>query len=83
MIEAEDQLWSLRQSGQSLERYVEEFLELSHQVSWYDVVLGVCFQVGLDEDTIRCDLLTCEFPLVELINLILYLNGSNLEVQPE
>ncbi len=55
---------------------MEEFLELSYRVSWQDAALGACFQMGLDEDTIRCDLSTCDFPLVELINLILYLNGS-------
>ncbi|RXN24708.1 proline-rich receptor kinase PERK2 [Labeo rohita] len=28
---AEDALWRLRQDGRELERYVEEFIELSHQ----------------------------------------------------
>ncbi len=36
--------------------------ELSYRESWHDAVLGVCFQIGLDEDTIHCDLPTCEFP---------------------
>ncbi|RXN04120.1 lipoxygenase -like protein [Labeo rohita] len=30
---AEDALWRLRQDGRELERYVEEFIELSHQVT--------------------------------------------------
>jgi len=37
----EDQLWCLQQGGRPLERYVEEFLELSYQVSWHNAVLGV------------------------------------------
>ncbi len=57
MIEAEDQLRCLRQSSRPLERYEEEFLELSYWVSWHDAALGASFQMGLDEDTIRCDLL--------------------------
>ncbi len=62
---------------------MEEFLELSYwvSVSWHETVLGVYFQIGLDEDMILCDLFKCEFPLVVLINLILYLNGSNFEVE--
>ncbi len=36
---------------------MEEFLELSNRVSWHDAALGACFQLGLDDDTIRCDLL--------------------------
>ncbi len=72
MTWAEDQLWCLRQGGRSLERYVEEFLELPYWVCWHNAALGACFQMGLDEETIRCDLPTCDFPLVELIYLILY-----------
>ncbi len=76
MTWAEDQLWHLRQGGRSLERYVEEFLELSFRVSLHDAALCACFQMGLDEETIRCDHPTCDFvSLFELINLILYLNG--------
>ncbi len=69
------------QGGRPLERYVEEFLELSYRVSWHDAALGACFQLGLDENTIRCDLPTYDFPLFELINLVLYLNGSNSKVE--
>ncbi len=81
MTAAEDQLWCLRQGGRPLERFVGEFLELSNRVSWHDAALGACFQLGLDETTIHCDLPTCDFPLIELINLVLYLNGSELEVE--
>ncbi|KAL0182376.1 hypothetical protein M9458_021751, partial [Cirrhinus mrigala] len=78
---AEEALWRLRQDGRELERYVEEFIELSHQVGWHEASLGAVFVLGLDVETIRCDLPTCSFPLIELINLILYLNGSDFEVE--
>ncbi len=81
MFEAEDRLCCLRQGGPLLERYVGEFLELSNRVSWHDAALGACFQLGLDETTIRCDLPVSDFPLIELINLVLYLNGSDWEVE--
>ncbi|KAL0173905.1 hypothetical protein M9458_029873, partial [Cirrhinus mrigala] len=64
-----------------LERYVEEFLELANQLSWHDAALGACFQLGVDHETIPCDLPVCEYPLIELINLVLYLKGSNFEVE--
>ncbi len=78
---AEDQLWCLRQGGRPLEGYVEEFIELSYLVSWPDSSLCACFQLGLDENTIHCSSPMCDFSLVELINLILHLNGSNFEVE--
>ncbi|KAL0187025.1 hypothetical protein M9458_018695, partial [Cirrhinus mrigala] len=53
---AEEALWGLRQRGRRLERYVEEFLELANQLSWHDTVLGACLQLGLDHETIHCDL---------------------------
>ncbi len=53
-----------------------EFLELSNRVSWHDAALGACFQLGLDETTICCDLSVSDFP-----NLVLYLNGSDWEVE--
>ncbi|KAI2645530.1 Cell surface antigen I/II [Labeo rohita] len=78
---AEEALWGLRQGGWRLEQYVEEFLKLANQLSWHDAALGACFQLGLDNETIHCDLPVCEYPLIELINLVLYLNGSNFEVE--
>ncbi|KAL0168329.1 hypothetical protein M9458_036551 [Cirrhinus mrigala] len=81
MTEAEDALWCLRQGGRMLERYVEEFLKLANQLSWHDTALGACFHLGLDRETICCDLPVCDYPLIEQINLILYLNGSNFEVE--
>ncbi|KAI2644808.1 Variable charge X-linked protein 3B [Labeo rohita] len=36
---------------------------------------------GLEEDTIRCDLPICNYPLIKLINVVLYLNGSDFEVE--
>ncbi|KAL0162266.1 hypothetical protein M9458_041662 [Cirrhinus mrigala] len=81
MTEAEDALVGLWQGGRRLERYVEDFLELTNQLNWHDAALGACFQLGLDNKTIHCDLPVCEYPLIELINLILYLKGSNFEVE--
>ncbi|KAI2649504.1 Retrotransposon-like protein 1 [Labeo rohita] len=81
MPEAEDALLGLRQGGRRLERYVEDFLQLANQLSWNDAALGACFQLGLENETIHCDLPMCEYPLIELINLILYLTGSNFEVE--
>ncbi len=60
---------------------MEEFLELANRVSWHDAALGACFQLGLDDETIRCDLPVSDFPLIELINLVLYLNCSYFEVE--
>ncbi len=39
MTSAEDGLCGLRQGGRRLERYVEEFLELSNRVSWHVAAL--------------------------------------------
>ncbi|KAL0173004.1 hypothetical protein M9458_033315, partial [Cirrhinus mrigala] len=80
-MNAEEALTRLRQGGQSLERYVGDFLELANQLSWHDAALGFMFQMGLDEDMIRCDLPVCNYPLIELINVALYLNGSDFEVE--
>ncbi len=81
MTAAEDKLWGLRQAGRKLERYVEDFLELVNQLSLPDAALGACFQLGLDSETIRCELPVCDYPLIELINLVLFLNNSNFEVE--
>ncbi len=75
MIAAEDKLWGLRQAGRRLEWYVEDFLKLANQLSWHDAALGACFQLGLDDETILCELPVCDFPLIELIN------QSNFEVE--
>ncbi len=60
---------------------MEEFLEISNWMSWHDAALGACFLLGLDDEVIRCDLPVSDFPLIELINLILFLNGSDEEVE--
>lgn len=60
---------------------MEEFLELSNWVSWHNSALGACFQLGLDDKTIRCNLPMCNFPLIEMVNLVLYLNGSDFKVE--
>ncbi|ROJ36069.1 hypothetical protein DPX16_12694 [Anabarilius grahami] len=81
MLSAEDRLWTARQDGRPLERYVEEFVELSSKVNWPDAILNTCFLRGLDEDTIRYLEPECLFSLVESINLILFLNGSEFEIE--
>ncbi len=55
MTSAEDALCGLRQGGLRLERYVEEFLEISNRMSWHEAALGACFLLGLDDEVIRCD----------------------------
>ncbi len=60
---------------------MEDFLELANQLSWHDAALGACFQLGLDNETIRCDFPTYNYSLIELINLILFLNNSKFEVE--
>ncbi|XP_016099881.1 vegetative cell wall protein gp1-like isoform X2 [Sinocyclocheilus grahami] len=81
MTAAEDALWGLRQGGQRLERYVSGFLELSNRVSWHDTALGACFLLGLDDEIICCALPMGDFPLIELINLVLFLNSSDMDVE--
>lgn len=56
-------------------------VELSHQVSWDDAALNVCFCMGLDADMISYYEPACYFSLVQSINLILYLNSSYFEVE--
>ncbi len=60
---------------------MEEFLELSNRGSWHDASLGACFHLGLDVKTIHCELPTSNYSLIELINLVLFLNGSDREVE--
>ncbi len=81
MTSAQDALCGLRQGGRRLERYVEEFLEISNRMSWHEAALGACFLLGLDDEFIHCDFPVSDFPLIELINLILFLNGSDEEVE--
>ncbi|ROL46217.1 hypothetical protein DPX16_6251 [Anabarilius grahami] len=78
---AVDRLWGFRQDGRPLERYVEEFSELAYLVNWPDAPLNSCFLAGIDEDTIRFSKPACFFSLVENINLILFLNGSDFEIE--
>ncbi|KAI2654075.1 IgA FC receptor [Labeo rohita] len=81
MDRAEERLWRLRQGDRELERYVEDFIELSDQVGWPDASLGAVFLMGLSYETIRCDSPSCNYSLSELLNLILYLNGSDFEIE--
>ncbi len=81
MTSAEDALWGLLRGRLRLDQYVEDFLELDNWVSWADAVLGACFLLGLEDKVIRCDLPVGDFPLIKLINLVLFLNGSDEEVE--
>ncbi len=49
-------------------------------MSWHGTALGACLHLGLDDETIRCDL-SGNFPLIEPINLGLFLNGPDFEVR--
>ncbi|ROL52190.1 hypothetical protein DPX16_6067 [Anabarilius grahami] len=80
-VSAVDRLRGLRQDGRPLERYVVEFSELVCLVNWPDAPLNAFFLMGLDEDTIRYIEPACSFSLVESINLILFLNGSDFEIE--
>ncbi len=81
MSAAEDKLCGLRQASRRLERYVEDFLELAELArhrSW--CVLSV--RAGRWDDSLRSSRVWFFFfSLIELINLVLYLNGSNFEVE--
>ncbi|ROL10881.1 hypothetical protein DPX16_0042 [Anabarilius grahami] len=78
---AAEQLVGLFQVGRSLERYVEEFVELAYLSDWSDACLIALFLDGLDENTIRFDEPDDYVSLNDTINLILYLNGSKFLVE--
>ncbi|ROI80397.1 hypothetical protein DPX16_1987 [Anabarilius grahami] len=80
MTSAAERLIGLFQIGCSLERYVEEFVELAFLTDWSDARLNALFLDGLDVDIIRFDEPEDSFSLSETINLILYLNGSDFFV---
>ncbi|ROL48790.1 hypothetical protein DPX16_23440 [Anabarilius grahami] len=80
-VSAEDRLRTLRQDGRPLERYVEEFSELSYLLNWPDAPLNGCFLMGLDKDMIRYSQPACFFSLVESLNLIIFLNGSEFKIE--
>ncbi|ROI98715.1 hypothetical protein DPX16_12757 [Anabarilius grahami] len=78
---AAERLIGLFQVGHSLERYVEEFVELAYLTNWSDARLIALFLDGLDESTSRFDEPDDYFSLSDTINLILYLNGSKFVVE--
>ncbi|ROL47044.1 hypothetical protein DPX16_20696 [Anabarilius grahami] len=80
-LSVEDRLWTIRQDGRPLEKYVEEFAELFSKVSYFEAILNSCFLRGLNEDTIRFCEPECLYSLVESINLVLFLNGSEFEIE--
>ncbi len=60
---------------------LKEFLELSKPGELARRCSRCVLPARLDDETIRCDLPWGDFPLIELINLILFLNGSDFEVE--
>ncbi|ROL46863.1 hypothetical protein DPX16_20515 [Anabarilius grahami] len=80
-VSAADRLIGLLQDGRSLERYVEDFVELAFLTNWSDACLNTLFLEGLDESTIRFDEPDDYVSLNDTINLILYLNGSDFVVE--
>ncbi|ROL47112.1 hypothetical protein DPX16_18910 [Anabarilius grahami] len=80
-VSAADRLIGLLQDGCSLERYVEEFVELAFLTNWSDACLNTLFLEGLDECTIRFDEPDDYDSLNDTVNLILYLNGSKFVVE--
>ncbi|ROI33830.1 hypothetical protein DPX16_20344 [Anabarilius grahami] len=80
-VSAADRLIGLLQDGRSLERYVEEFVELAFLTNWPDSSLNALFLEELDESTIRFDEPDDYVSLSDTINLILYLNGSESVVE--
>ncbi|XP_067233063.1 uncharacterized protein [Chanodichthys erythropterus] len=75
-LSAGERLIGLLQVGRSLERYVEEFVELAYLSDWPEAVLISLFLDGLDDDTIHFDEPVFCFSLSKTINLILWLNGT-------
>ncbi|ROI84228.1 Olfactory receptor 4C11 [Anabarilius grahami] len=80
-MSAVDRLIGLLQFGRSLERYVEEFVELAYLTNWSDARLNALFLSGLDESTTRFEEPDDYVSLNYTINLILYLNGSKFIVE--
>ncbi|ROJ62534.1 hypothetical protein DPX16_21520 [Anabarilius grahami] len=78
---AAERLIGLFQVGRSLERYVEEFVELAYLTNWSVARLIALFLDGLDESTIRFDEPDDYVSIPDTINLILYLNGSKFVVE--
>lgn len=79
---AEDHLlYTICQNGQPLERYVEDFLEYSHLVSWSNSTLKACFRMGLDDLFQFLAPAKCYLPLVNYINYILGQNGSDFVIK--
>ncbi len=56
---------------------------LSSLTGWAGMTssLGACFHLRLNDKTIRGELHSGSYPLIELINLVLFLNGSDWEVE--
>ncbi|ROL41332.1 hypothetical protein DPX16_6730 [Anabarilius grahami] len=78
---ARNRLIGLLQDGRSLERYVEEFVELAYLTNWPDACLNALFLEELDESIIGFDEPDDYFSLDDTINLILYLNGFKFVVE--
>ncbi|XP_057209136.1 uncharacterized protein LOC130565724 [Triplophysa rosa] len=82
VLKADMAIREMQQAGRSLERYSEEFVELSYRVSWSDPFLNNIFLTGLDDDLLA--LLVIPFAedssLEDIINQVLQVMGSNFRV---
>ncbi len=50
-------------------------------MSWHDATLGASFQMGLDEDTIRCDLLRFKVILFVTYSIIQDIISSEMKIR--
>ncbi len=72
---------SITQDGCLIECYVEEFLQLAHQVAWNDGTLKVVFWSGLDNRLfLQAPAATTPGSLAQYIDHVLLLDGSSFIV---
>lgn len=74
-------LYTHTQDGCPIEEYVEEFIKLSHLVSWSNGTLNTLFWLGLSDhllNQVHATYTTCS--LTQYIDHVLWLGGSSLTV---
>ncbi len=72
---------SITQDGRPIEFYVEEFLQLAHQVPWNDGTLKAVFWSGLDDQLfLQAPAATTPGSLAQYIDHVLLLAGSSFIV---
>jgi len=77
-----EKLLTITQDGRSIESYVEEFLQLTHQVDWNDDSLKIVFWSGLSNHLfLLAPPATTTGSLAQYIDLVLILVGSSLTVE--